>query len=79
MAATNNKSLSDMVSKSKNINPETMSVELTDKSILENENNPTPENNMVQNNTSQSENAVSMVTNESPESEVVPEATNNNK
>ena len=56
-----------------------MSVELTDKSILENENNPTPENNMVQNNTSQSENAVSMVTNESPESEVVPEATNNNK
>ena len=29
------KSLSDMISKSKNINPETMSVELTDKSILE--------------------------------------------
>lgn len=37
MAAANNKSLSDMVSKSKNINPETMSVELTDKSILEDE------------------------------------------
>ncbi len=29
------KSLSDMISKSKNINPETMSVELVDKSILE--------------------------------------------
>ena len=31
------KSLSDMISKSKNINPETMSVEHTDKSILEDE------------------------------------------
>ena len=29
------KSLSDMISKSKNINPETMNVELVDKSILE--------------------------------------------
>ena len=32
------KSLSDMISKSKNINPETKSVELTDKSILEDDN-----------------------------------------
>ena len=32
------KSLSDMISKSKNINPETMNVELTDKSILEDDN-----------------------------------------
>ena len=31
------KSLSDLISKSKNINPETMNVELTDKSILEEE------------------------------------------
>ena len=78
MAATNNKSLSDMVSKSKNINPETMSVELTDKSILENANNPIPEN-TLQENISESANAVSMATTESQETQGIPEATNNNK
>lgn len=76
MAATNNKSLSDMVSKSKNINPETMSVELTDKSILENENNPIPEN-TLQENISESANAVSMATTESPETQSISEASNN--
>ena len=35
----NDKSLSDMISKSKNINPETKSVELDDKNILENNEN----------------------------------------
>ncbi len=70
IAAENNKSLSDMVSKSKNINPETKSVELTDKSILENENNPMPES------TLESENAASMATTESAESQIVSEDTN---
>ena len=79
MAATNNKSLSDMVSKSKNINPETMSVELTDKSILENKNNPVPENNLEQNTILESENAISMVTTESSEIQPISETTNNVK
>ena len=75
IAAENNKSLSDMVSKSKNINPETMSVELTDKSILENENNPMLEN-AQQQNTPASENGASMVINKSPEIQSISEDAN---
>ena len=68
IAAENNKSLSDMISKSKNINPETMSVELTDKSILESENNPMPDN------TPEEDNAGVMATEEN--TEVVNETNN---
>lgn len=51
------KSLSDMVTSSKNINPETKSVELIDESILESENTAnTPVNTMEDSNISPNEN-----------------------